>query len=83
MSDPEDKHLRAVPPLDSADDDVPASADEVEAELEGELEEEVDLAEGEAPLTRRARFRRRGIYLLPNLITSGALFAGFMPSWPG
>lgn len=27
--------------------------------------------------TRRARFRRRGIYLLPNLITSGALFAGF------
>lgn len=30
-----------------------------------------------APETRRAKFRRRGIYLLPNLITSGALFAGF------
>ncbi|MEM7002626.1 MAG: CDP-diacylglycerol--serine O-phosphatidyltransferase [Pseudomonadota bacterium] len=27
--------------------------------------------------TRRQRLRRRGIYLLPNLITSGALFAGF------
>ncbi|MEM7078164.1 MAG: CDP-diacylglycerol--serine O-phosphatidyltransferase [Pseudomonadota bacterium] len=29
------------------------------------------------PETRRARLRRRGIYLLPNLITSAALFAGF------
>ena len=29
------------------------------------------------PQTRRAKLRRRGIYLLPNLITSGALFAGF------
>ena len=28
---------------------------------------------------RRARIRQRGIYLLPNLITTGALFAGFMP----
>jgi len=27
--------------------------------------------------SRRERFRRRGVYLLPNLITSGALFAGF------
>jgi phosphatidylserine synthase len=27
--------------------------------------------------TRRAKLRRRGIYLLPNLITTGALFAGF------
>lgn len=26
---------------------------------------------------RRARIRQRGIYLLPNLITTGALFAGF------
>ena len=26
---------------------------------------------------RRVRFRRRGIYLLPNLITTGALFSGF------
>ncbi|MEQ8689291.1 MAG: phosphatidylcholine/phosphatidylserine synthase, partial [Pseudomonadales bacterium] len=30
-----------------------------------------------AGLSRRAKFRRRGIYLLPNLITSAALFAGF------
>ena len=43
-----------------------------------------DLVESEEPLvddlsglTRGAKFRRRGIYLLPNLITSGALFAGF------
>lgn len=28
-------------------------------------------------LSRRAKIRQRGIYLLPNLITSGALFAGF------
>lgn len=28
-------------------------------------------------VARRVRFRRRGIYLLPNLITTGALFAGF------
>ena len=34
--------------------------------------------EKETPETaRRNRFRRRGIYLLPNLITTGALFAGF------
>ena len=26
---------------------------------------------------RSARLRKRGIYLLPNLITTGALFAGF------
>ncbi|MGK0221994.1 MAG: CDP-diacylglycerol--serine O-phosphatidyltransferase [Limisphaerales bacterium] len=30
-----------------------------------------------AGLSRRAKIRRRGIYLLPNLITSAALFAGF------
>ena len=61
MSDPEDKHLRAVPP--------PAEGDEPEEE---ELTEEMP-----PRMTRRARIRRRGIYLLPNLITSGALFAGF------
>lgn len=26
------------------------------------------------------KVRRRGIYLLPNLLTLGALFAGFLPS---
>jgi CDP-diacylglycerol--serine O-phosphatidyltransferase len=31
----------------------------------------------ESPLSRRAPIRRRGIYLLPNLFTTGALFAGF------
>ena len=35
----------------------------------------LDVKEGEE--TRRERIRRRGIYLLPNLITTGALFAGF------
>ncbi len=34
------------------------------------------LGEGEHE-SRRDRIRRRGIYLLPNLITTGALFAGF------
>ncbi len=64
MSDPEDKHLRAVPPLqDQAEGDEPLD------------EEHAD--EAEPRMTRRARIRRRGIYLLPNLITSGALFAGF------
>ncbi len=42
---------------------------------------EAAAAEESAPvgddLSRRARLRKRGIYLLPNLITSGALFAGF------
>ena len=38
-----------------------------------------DAAESDAApeMSRRARLRRRGIYLLPNLITTGALFAGF------
>ncbi|MGB5543796.1 MAG: CDP-diacylglycerol--serine O-phosphatidyltransferase, partial [Gammaproteobacteria bacterium] len=27
--------------------------------------------------TQKASLRRRGIYLLPNLFTTGALFAGF------
>ncbi len=35
--------------------------------------QEADLAEEEAP----AKPQRRGIYLLPNLFTTGALFAGF------
>ena len=69
MSDPEDKHLRAVPSVD-ADDEALAVDNAIE-------DEEEELVDDEAPLTRRARFRRRGIYLLPNLITSGALFAGF------
>ncbi len=93
MSDPEDKKLRAVPPLDAeaerlANDEGLEKAErlandeglaEDEALAEGDaLEDEPEaLVDDAAPLTRRARFRRRGIYLLPNLITSGALFAGF------
>ncbi len=87
MSDPEDKKLRAVPPLDAeaerlANDEGLDKAEalaEDEALAEGDaLEDEPEaLVDDAAPLTRRARFRRRGIYLLPNLITSGALFAGF------
>ena len=33
--------------------------------------------EGTSKKTRRQRFRERGIFLLPNLITTAALFAGF------
>ncbi len=36
--------------------------------------EELSLSKGQQ---RRARLRKRGIYLLPNLITTAALFAGF------
>ena len=74
MSEQDDKPLRSVPPLDAAGepeedtDNILLSADEVVD----------DAAEhGEPELTRRARLRKRGIYLLPNLITTGALFAGF------
>ena len=35
------------------------------------------LETSEGAETRRERMRRRGIYLLPNLLTTGALFAGF------
>jgi CDP-diacylglycerol--serine O-phosphatidyltransferase len=31
----------------------------------------------EVPVHRQAKFRRKGIYLLPNLLTTGSLFAGF------
>ncbi|MFP6680574.1 MAG: CDP-diacylglycerol--serine O-phosphatidyltransferase, partial [Gammaproteobacteria bacterium] len=31
----------------------------------------------EVPGYRKAKFRRKGIYLLPNLLTTGSLFAGF------
>lgn len=29
------------------------------------------------------KIRRKGIYLLPNLFTTSALFSGFLPLWPG
>ena len=62
------------------DPDPRPDAGDLEA---GELESsELDASDEalDAPLTRqerRARLRKRGIYLLPNLITSAALFAGF------
>lgn len=46
-----------------------------------ETESEEDILASADPLRqrseRRARIRQRGIYLLPNLVTTGALFAGF------
>lgn len=60
-----DEPYTRVPP-----DGLPPELDEAEADLEAEADEY-------AGLSRRAKFRRRGIYLLPNLITSAALFAGF------
>jgi len=48
---------------DDAPLDVPEPADRIEVEDPGEPGE--------------SKSRRRGIYLLPNLITTGALFAGF------
>lgn len=68
MSDSDDSHLRALPMRD--EDDAPEIIDRT-----GESEPDADQAG--AGMTRSARFRRRGIYLLPNLITTGALFAGF------
>ena len=61
MSD--DRKLQAVP-SDSEDPGAPETR-----EPAGTGEETVPEAE--------AKSRRRGIYLLPNLITTGALFAGF------
>ena len=61
MSD--DRKLQAVP-SDSEDPGAPETR-----ESAGTGEETVPEAE--------AKSRRRGIYLLPNLITTGALFAGF------
>ena len=69
MSDPEDKSLRVVPEVEEY------------GEPEGENGDNHDATGAEADalghMSRRERFRKRGIYLLPNLITTGALFAGF------
>ena len=81
MSGNDDQHLKAVPLSDQASESSEpseslerkhdtASTDTGETEV-------ADVDSPELPLTRRARLRRRGIYLLPNLITTGALFAGF------
>ncbi|MDG2276463.1 MAG: CDP-diacylglycerol--serine O-phosphatidyltransferase [Pseudomonadales bacterium] len=41
------------------------------------VEDEASTSPTQKRSERRARIRQRGIYLLPNLITTGALFAGF------
>ncbi|MGE0625801.1 MAG: CDP-diacylglycerol--serine O-phosphatidyltransferase [Pseudomonadales bacterium] len=62
MSD--DHRLKAVPGRGGDDPiDVTESSDRIEAD--------------DSPESGEAKMRRRGIYLLPNLITTGALFAGF------
>jgi len=76
MNDGDDKPLHAVSPdrtvLDDSRDD-----EDIVAEVADDLGDEVDEALDSASPTRRARLRKRGVYLLPNLITTGALFAGF------
>lgn len=80
MNERDEKPLRAVPPR-NGDEPGETSQAEVLDDVSPEIEDAgdmLDLEEGESPsLTRSARLRRRGIYLLPNLITTGALFAGF------
>jgi len=64
MNEPDDKILRAISGHHSGED----------ADADPEQDHDPESAHLQ---TRRAKLRRRGIYLLPNLITTGALFAGF------
>ena len=73
MTDSDDRRLRSVAnksatpgDLDPGKDGDPGGGDAT-----GASDDALDKAE------RRARRRRRGVYLLPNLITTGALFSGF------
>jgi CDP-diacylglycerol--serine O-phosphatidyltransferase len=69
MTERDEKPLRAVSPSNG---DEPGDGEGADAVADH------DILDAENPnLTRSARIRRRGIYLLPNLITTGALFAGF------
>ena len=81
MSGNDDQHLKAVPLSDQASESSEASESlerkHDSASTDTGETEVADVDSPELPLTRRARLRRRGIYLLPNLITTGALFAGF------
>jgi len=67
MSDREDKSLRVVPEVEEYTD----------PDGENARSEHDDEGNDPGHMSRRERFRKRGIYLLPNLITTGALFAGF------
>ena len=86
MSEPEDPILRAVPVRESSsgrhsDADSQSDADDVGGDTQDAYDADESLDEADADLgaglTRRARLRQRGIFLLPNLITTAALFAGF------
>ena len=73
--------LRAVDDVvDGKKSDAPQlDRTELDEELDDLSEEEILASADPAQKRseRRARIRQRGIYLLPNLITTGALFAGF------
>lgn len=71
MPDKDDKPLRAVPPVEEPVEEP------LQQGKDGPVHPPTDDAEDTGPLNRRERFRKRGIYLLPNLITTAALFAGF------
>ncbi|NOX49277.1 MAG: phosphatidylcholine/phosphatidylserine synthase [Gammaproteobacteria bacterium] len=62
MTERDDKHLKSV---DGAVGEVRVPDDSTAG------------PEQKPKLSRREKFRSRGIFLLPNLITTGALFAGF------
>ena len=83
-------HMQAAEASADAPDvaDAPDGAGRIDSPLAGdddshtgETESEEDILASADPLRkrseRRARIRQRGIYLLPNLVTTGALFAGF------
>ncbi len=71
MANHDEKPLRAVL------DDTALHSANADAEAPDGDELDNEQLTDDVALSRRARLRRRGIYLLPNLITSGALFAGF------
>ncbi|EED35349.1 CDP-diacylglycerol--serine O-phosphatidyltransferase [Luminiphilus syltensis NOR5-1B] len=64
--------MATTPDNDDLDDDFERAAGQIEAPLASLVGdyEEVDPSDASAP-------RARGVYLLPNLFTTGALFAGF------
>lgn len=68
----EDWHEHGEVPVDPQSDELEADESESEAD-ESESETDESETDGDDADGRR----RRGIYLVPNLITTGALFAGF------
>ena len=75
MNERDDKPLRAVRPRNGEE---PLESAEHSLSDDAAYDDVLDADEAaRSNLTRSARIRRRGIYLLPNIITTGALFAGF------